>query len=56
MAVAARRGQQPAVRPIVVAHRGGGGGTWQDVVCVAHDGAGDESSSLMGHVTPVMPA
>ena len=53
---AAGRGQQPAVRLIVVAHRGGGGsGTQQGTVWVAHDGAGDESSSSMGHITPVMP-
>ena len=46
----------PAVRSIVVARRGGGGGTRQGVVRVARNGAGDESLSSMGHVTPVTPA
>ena len=55
MVVVAHRGQWLAVKPIVVACRGGGGGTWQGTVWVAHDGAGDESLSLMGHVTPVTP-
>ena len=50
VAVAAHRGQWPAVRPIVVARRGGGGSMWQGVVQVAHDGAGDELSSSMGYV------
>ena len=54
-AVAARRGQQPVVRLIVVACRGGGSGMRQGVVRVTHNGARDELSSLMGHVTPVMP-
>ena len=40
---------------IVVAHRGGGGGMRQGTVWVACDEARDESLSLMGHVTPVMP-
>ena len=44
------RGQRLAVRPIVVAHRGGGGGMWQGMVWVARDGARDESLSSMGHV------
>ena len=40
----------------MVARRGGGGGMRQGVVRVAHNGAGDESLSSMGHVTPVTPA
>ena len=48
-------GHRPVVRPIVVAHRGGGGGMWQGAVQVAHDGAGDEESSSMGHIIHVMP-
>ena len=52
----ARRGQWPAVRLIVVARRGGGGSMRQGAVRVARDGAGDESLSLMGDVTPVTPA
>ena len=52
--MAARRGQQPVVRPAAVAHRGSGGGMRQGgrVVQVAHNGAGDASSlsSAMGHV------
>ena len=34
------------VRLMVVAHRGGGSGTWQGTVRVAHDGAGDELLSM----------
>ena len=41
-----RRGQQPVVRLMVVAHWGGGSGTWQGTVRVAHDGAGDELLSM----------
>ena len=55
VAVVAHRGQQPAVRPIVVACRGGSDGTQQGAMWVAHDGARDELSLLMGHITPVMP-
>ena len=54
--MAAHRGQRPAVRLIVVARRGGGSGMQQGTVRVARDRAGDESSSSMGDVTPVMPA
>ena len=47
--------ERPAVRLIVVGRRGGGGSMRQGVVRVARNGAGDESSLSMGHVTPVMP-
>ena len=50
VAAVACRGQGPAVRLIVVAGRGGGGGMWQGVVQVARDRAGVGSSSSMGHV------
>ena len=51
------RGQQPAVRPIAVAHRGSSGSMQQGTVWVAHNGARDVSlsSSVMGHITPVIP-
>ena len=56
VAAAACRGQQPVVRPIVMACRGGSSSMRQGAVRVARDRSGDESSSSMGDVTPVMPA
>ena len=53
VAAVAHRGQRPAVRLIVVACRGGS--MQQGTVRVAHNRARDESSSSMGHITPVTP-
>ena len=50
VAAAAHRRQWLAVRPIVLARRGGSGSMWQGMVQVACDGAWDEESSPMGHV------